>query len=242
MSALGNRRGPSPSTGPQEASSATEDLVVTPCMGLLRPKRFLPDENQQHDDGDAVASPANKKRAVVEGSKSASFPTLPYPSSAAHPQYPATLPRLSLPKINPVVLVLKKRPLDIIQDVPPTNIPQNPPHQQCPQQPSRLSQHEQPQQQAPKLTPPPLQSEKLQSVLRGLVHVAQCPDGCSNKLCQSTSGFVSKVRTHLTSQPASHDRSGCGACKLWKSIVDEHEKDCLDPHCPIPLCKRTLYM
>ncbi|KAF0720410.1 Aste57867_340 [Aphanomyces stellatus] len=127
---------------------------------------------------------------------------------------------MPLPKINPVVLVLKKRPLEAA------------PENNATPQPNPASS-----------TPNAmLQSEKLQSVIRGLVHFSQCPDGCTNKLCQSTTAFVTKVRNHLKTQPVAHDRASCGACKLWTMIVDEHRKDCLDPHCSIPLCKRSLYM
>ncbi|RHY44583.1 hypothetical protein DYB30_012342 [Aphanomyces astaci] len=223
------------------AVSTAEASPSHPYMEILRPKRFLPDENHHPVNDDPVTAPAPKKRAL--GGSGATFPspstTLPYAPRSSCTQYPAMQPSTRLPKISPVVLVLKKRPLDSISEAAPAPVPSVSAtksavsHQQPPQ--PRQQPHQPP-------SHPMLQSEKLQSVLRGLVHVAQCSDGCSNKLCQSTTAFVTKVRVHLTSQPSSHDRSSCGACKLWTVIADEHRKDCLDPLCPIPLCKRTLYM
>ncbi|RQM25754.1 hypothetical protein B5M09_007931 [Aphanomyces astaci] len=221
--------------------STAEASASHPYMEILRPKRFLPDENHHPVNDDPVTAPAPKKRAL--GGSGATFPspstTLPCAPRSSSTQYPVMQPSTRLPKISPVVLVLKKRPLDTISEAAPAPVPSVSAtksavsHQQPPQQPHQP-------QQPP--SHPMLQSEKLQSVLRGLFHVAQCSDGCSNKLCQSTTAFVTKVRAHLASQLSSHDRSSCGACKLWTMIADEHRKDCLDPLCPIPLCKRTLYM
>ncbi|EQC30064.1 hypothetical protein SDRG_12338 [Saprolegnia diclina VS20] len=82
---------------------------------------------------------------------------------------------------------------------------------------------------------PVLQTEKMQSVLRGLRHVATCA-GCDNKLCASTLAFVKKVELHLATQPAGHDRSACAACKLWTMIVQDHAADCAQARCLVPLC------
>ncbi|KDO19054.1 hypothetical protein SPRG_15008 [Saprolegnia parasitica CBS 223.65] len=82
---------------------------------------------------------------------------------------------------------------------------------------------------------PVLQTEKMQSVLRGLRHVATCV-GCDNKLCASTLAFVKKVELHLATQPAGHDRSTCAACKLWTMIVQDHARDCAEARCLVPLC------
>ncbi|OQR99572.1 hypothetical protein THRCLA_21813 [Thraustotheca clavata] len=82
---------------------------------------------------------------------------------------------------------------------------------------------------------PVLQTEKMQSVLRGLLHVGNC-NGCANKLCISTSAFVKKVELHLKTQPVGHNRSQCAACKLWTVIVQEHAEQCNQNQCNVPLC------
>ncbi|CAK4066941.1 unnamed protein product [Aphanomyces euteiches] len=142
------------------------------------------------------------------------------------PAPPFSLP---LPKINPVVLVLKKKPLECDIQAP------------VPSHGATSTSSSAPPTSAAS-TNPMLQADKLQSVIRGLVHFSQCPEGCPNKLCQSTTAFVNKVRNHLRTQPITHDRSACGACKLWTMIVNEHKKECQDPQCSIPLCKRSIYM
>ncbi|OQR88758.1 hypothetical protein ACHHYP_06648 [Achlya hypogyna] len=82
---------------------------------------------------------------------------------------------------------------------------------------------------------PVLQTEKMQSVLRGLEHVSTC-QGCANKLCASTLAFVKKVQLHLATAPTGHDRLQCAACKLWTLIVTEHVETCDVRNCLVPLC------
>lgn len=82
-----------------------------------------------------------------------------------------------------------------------------------------------------------LRSKKLQSVLRGLTHVAECPAGCSRALCVSTRKLVKKIQVHeAQTRNQRHDWSRCAACKFWKTIVAAHAQSCVRSQCPIPMC------
>lgn len=82
-------------------------------------------------------------------------------------------------------------------------------------------------------------SGKLDSVARGLQHLAVCPVGCNNPLCVSTRTFVAKVGAHLRamSQQPAHASAACGACQLWMRIVQVHARACRVDSCSVPLCK-----
>lgn len=82
-------------------------------------------------------------------------------------------------------------------------------------------------------------SGKLDSVARGLQHLAVCPVGCNNPLCVSTRTFVAKVGAHLRamSQQPAHASAACGACQLWTRIVQVHARACRVDSCSVPLCK-----
>ncbi|DAZ99684.1 TPA: hypothetical protein N0F65_001921 [Lagenidium giganteum] len=83
---------------------------------------------------------------------------------------------------------------------------------------------------------------KMQSVVRGLQHISNCPRGCKNPLCVSTHNFVSKVTTHLTNMATnpSHDAKKCGACQLWQGIVRLHSATCTTHACAVPQCNRPI--
>ena len=79
---------------------------------------------------------------------------------------------------------------------------------------------------------------KVQSVVRGLQHLSACRNGCKNPLCNSTRSFVDKVSTHMATmaQKKEHDAAKCGACKLWKGIVEHHAGSCKAEDCSVPMC------
>lgn len=81
-------------------------------------------------------------------------------------------------------------------------------------------------------------SAKMQSMLRGLQHVAACADGCASPLCVSTRAFVGKVAAHQAAARAkpTHDAARCGACQLWTGIVRAHAAACTAPRCSVPGC------
>jgi hypothetical protein len=84
-------------------------------------------------------------------------------------------------------------------------------------------------------------SAKMQSMLRGLQHVAACgAAGCANPLCVSTRNFVAKVQTHQAAAAAKpgHDGARCGACQLWGGIVRAHAPACTVVGCGVPGCEQ----
>lgn len=97
-----------------------------------------------------------------------------------------------------------------------------------------------------KKLPPPAKAAatpgaaQMQSILRGLQHMASCnPIGCHNPLCVSSRAFVEKVTAHRKSMEgkATHDANRCGACKLWAAIVRAHAPSCsAKATCRVPGC------
>lgn len=84
-------------------------------------------------------------------------------------------------------------------------------------------------------------SAKMQSMLRGLQHVATCgADGCANPLCVSTRNFVAKVQAHQSAAAAKpgHDSARCGACQLWVGILRAHAPACGAHRCCVPGCSQ----